>query len=143
MHFSKFEYKNSAIQSQLTICGTDRAYRICLRPNLSTNQPNKKFPNTPPKQNIDTIHDNSSVVNGPLFNGVSSDSNMRKLNDGHPQDVPNETIRRLASNGKNLFFSNHYDQVKKIAYQITRPKTDLLRCCLRTSSRRSSTIENK
>lgn len=73
-------------------------YNICLRPNLSTSQPNRKLPATPPQQNIDTIQESSSVVNGPLFNGVSSDSNIRKLNDGQPHDVPKATMIKFASN---------------------------------------------
>lgn len=89
----------------LTICGMDRIYRICFRPNLLTSQPNRKLPATPPKQKTDTIQDSSSVVNGPLVNGVSSDSNMRKLKEGQPHDVPNDTISRLASkNVKKKYF---------------------------------------
>lgn len=83
------------MNTKLTICGTASAYKICFLPNLLTSQPNRKLPTTPPKQNIDIIQESSSVVNG-WFNGVSFDSNIKKLDDGHPHEHPNATINKFA-----------------------------------------------
>lgn len=73
-----------------------KTYKSCFLPNLFASQPNKQFPTKPPKQNTETIHESSSVVNGPLSNGVDSDSKTKKLELGHPHPAPNATINKFA-----------------------------------------------
>lgn len=55
-----------------------------------------KVPRIPPRHNIELIHVNSSIVNGPVGRGAFSiDSNNRKLDDGHPAVVPYEIVSRF------------------------------------------------
>lgn len=72
----------------LTIAGNAKRHNVYLRPIKSVIQPKKIAPTKPPIPINEATHDNCSVVSA-LSRGVSfSDFNIKKLDDGHPADVP-------------------------------------------------------
>lgn len=76
-------------KTKLTICGMAKKHKYVLRPIKLMSAPKRMVPKNPPKQNNETNHEISSVLNGPAANGArSGDSSMSKLTEGQPHDVP-------------------------------------------------------
>lgn len=54
--------------------GSVRRSIALLQPKKTVKNPKLNVPMMPPNALIDPIHDNCSLVKGPVFNGVSSDN---------------------------------------------------------------------
>ena len=74
--------------SFFTISGSEVIYPAILVPNRSVIQPKNIVPKIEPALNKEPIHDASSKVIGPDFNGDSFDCSTGKNGELHPSIVP-------------------------------------------------------
>lgn len=88
------------IKIQLAAIGTAMKIKLHLRPNVSHIQPTTMVPITPPIPSSEPTQAISGDVNGPVSNGVCSDSSTKNADDVHPNAVPTLSEHRFAKEQK-------------------------------------------
>lgn len=66
-----------------------------MRPIFAINGPLHRAPKAPPMQNIELIHEASSLVIGPVIKGLSSDNNTGILGELHPNAIPYAIVAKF------------------------------------------------
>lgn len=59
-------------------------WMVCLQPKHNTKNPNVNVPTMPPKLFVEANHESSSILMGPVSNGVSYDIKTSVAGDIHP-----------------------------------------------------------
>lgn len=97
-----------------TKLGNARRHNGRFLPQILVNHPKNKFPKSPPKHIILTIHETSSVEIGPDDKCESSDLRNGKLADGHPQLAPKAMAIKFA--GMKQLFTNIINLIYLVKY---------------------------
>lgn len=86
------------INSQnISVVGTVKKSKTLLAPINDVKYPKSIEPKNPPSGSIEPIHEISSLVNGPVISGVSSEAKYGNAGDVHPTVHPNESDIKFAA----------------------------------------------